>query len=71
MCYGLVEEGVLTVVNVAGRYAINGYEQVANQNDPPTTTFKGISMRFDPAVPQDELRFESDGEIVGRIVGIS
>ena len=30
----------------------------------------GIEVRVDPAMPEDEIRFEADGRPVGRITGL-
>lgn len=55
----------------ASKRPLCGYEMLCEQNDPPITTFKGLPIRLDVMVPDDELWFMWDRTRLGRIWAIS
>ena len=70
--YRLVERhGAKPDEITAGLEAMAGYDTVSGQTDPETSTFKGVPVRFDRAMPRDEMRFMHASDVVGVITNIS
>ena len=69
--YGLAAAGMpVSHLTAAGR-VLAAYDMLSEQNDPAVTTFKGLPIRFDAAVPDGELWFVSGEAVVGKVTHIS
>ncbi len=70
--YDLQARGEVVASIGSALQPLAGYEALSEQNDPPVTTFKGIPVRLDATLPEDEMQLRAaDGTVLARIVGIS